>query len=51
MPLYEYWCSKCHYKFEMSRTVDWRYAVSCPKCGGEVRLVPSAFSFKFKEVT
>jgi putative FmdB family regulatory protein len=47
MPIYEYRCSRCHYRFEtthrVGETVD-----RCERCGGPVRRVfsPPALIFK-----
>ncbi|MGD2270259.1 MAG: zinc ribbon domain-containing protein [Desulfobacterales bacterium] len=43
MPLYEYNCEKCNYKFDrLVMHMDTR--VSCPICQGEVKKLMSTFS-------
>lgn len=44
MPIYEYQCCRCDDRFE--KLVFRQEDVSCPKCGGEVRRLMSACSFK-----
>lgn len=52
MPIYEYYCSKCHKKFEEIRPMEERLGAKCPKCGSKGRLVPSRFShFWFNPLT
>lgn len=43
MPLYEYECESCGYRFdEMSKIDDRHQPRSCPKCQGNSTLAPSA---------
>lgn len=32
MPVYKYECPGCHCHFEVSKSVDDRYMIRCPKC-------------------
>ncbi len=49
MPLYEYQCSKCHYRFELIQKFSDAPATQCPNCGQETaeRLI-SAPAIQFK---
>jgi len=47
MPIYDYWCSQCHQKFEESKSMEKRHTAICPRCNTKGKLMPSAFSFKF----
>lgn len=47
MPIYEYICSMCRHQFEARVSIAGRdWGVKCPKCGADVRRLPSAPSFK-----
>jgi len=48
VPIYEYQCSKCHYRFEKLQRFSDPPASACPQCGGSVSqlLSPSAIQFK-----
>lgn len=43
MPLFEYNCSKCHYRFD-KMVQRWDVTVKCPLCRGEVQKLMSTFS-------
>lgn len=47
MPLYEYQCTQCAERVEIIQRVSDPYS-HCPKCGGEMRKLPSAPSLQFK---
>lgn len=45
MPLYEYVCPECQYKFEKIRPLSQAdQPVPCPRCQGEARKVMSTFA-------
>lgn len=45
MPLYEYECQDCHEVFdELRRSEDREKPIACPECGGEGRVLISAFA-------
>ncbi|MBA7649353.1 hypothetical protein ES703_57150 [subsurface metagenome] len=48
MPIYEYECGLCHFKFEKKQRFDAKPLTICPKCQGEVRRVlhPTPIIFK-----
>lgn len=49
MPIYEYECKKCAYRFELKRRfVEDKESPCCPQCQGEVRQLfsPPAIIFK-----
>ena len=48
MPLYEYECDACHDRFEVIQKVDDKPVQRCQKCGGKVRRLISAPSFRFR---
>ncbi|MEE8112626.1 MAG: FmdB family zinc ribbon protein [Acidobacteriota bacterium] len=48
MPLYEYECNACHDRFEVIQKVDEDHVNTCKKCGGKVRRLISAPSFRFR---
>ena len=48
MPLYEYECFVCKYRFEKIRRVDDESPVSCPNCDGEVRRLLGVPALQFK---
>ncbi len=53
MPLYEFQCLKCGYRFELKQELRQGFGepticpVVCPECGGEVERKVSNFSFIF----
>jgi putative FmdB family regulatory protein len=47
MPLYEYQCTQCAERVEIIQRVSDPYS-HCPKCGGEMRKLPSAPALQFK---
>ncbi len=49
MPIYEYRCKKCGYKFEELVLPGEKEPEKCPKCGGELeRLFGTGVGFIFK---
>ncbi len=42
MPIFEFLCLKCKHRFE--ELIFKEREVRCPRCGGEVKKVPSKFS-------
>ncbi len=48
MPLYEYVCEDCGYRFEVIQRFSDKPLEVCPKCGGKLRKVfsPPAIHFK-----
>lgn len=48
MPLYEYECRGCQYRFEMTQKVNDPPAKACPHCGGKVTKVISSPAIVFK---
>ena len=48
MPLYEYLCEACGERTEFLQRFADAPEVTCPKCGGAMRKLPSAPSFQFK---
>jgi len=48
MPIYEYQCKKCKYRFEKIQKFSDPHVKKCPKCGSalELLLSPSAVQFK-----
>ena len=48
MPIYEYECEKCSFKFDLLRKVGENGEASCPRCQGYSRRLFSAVSFIFK---
>ena len=52
MPLYEYQCEKCEYKFSLFRHIDSRDREStCPLCGGPGHKVLTAPMIQVKKTT
>lgn len=47
MPLYEYECTKCHHRFEVTHHVGGS-AGTCPVCGGPPRRIFSSIGLVFK---
>ena len=48
MPLYEYQCKKCGYRFEKLRQFSDKPIKKCPDCGGAVEQLISASAVQFK---
>ena len=48
MPLYEYQCKKCHYRFEKIQKFSDKPMKKCPDCGGPVDQLISAPAVQFK---
>jgi len=48
MPLYEYECQKCHYRFEKLQRFSDPPPAKCPECGGKVSQLLSAPAVQFK---
>jgi putative FmdB family regulatory protein len=48
MPLYEYECSSCAYRFERIQKFSDPLVDVCPKCGGSVRKLLSSPAIQFK---
>jgi putative FmdB family regulatory protein len=48
MPLYEYQCEKCGYRFEKIQKFSDKLVKKCPECGGPVEQVISAPAVQFK---
>lgn len=48
MPIYEYCCDDCDYKFEVMQKITEAPLVECPKCQGKIRrlISPAAFVLK-----
>ncbi len=49
MPVYEYECSSCSYRFEERVSFDDENARYCPRCGGSVERVIYAVPHIWKE--
>jgi putative FmdB family regulatory protein len=48
LPIYEYECSKCSYRFELKRSFNENGSVTCPQCGCEARKIFSPVPIIFK---
>lgn len=48
MPLYEYQCKKCHYRFEKIQKFSDSHVKKCPECGGPIEQLISAPAVRFK---
>ena len=48
MPIYEYECKNCGFKFEVWQKITEEPLKTCKKCGGEVRRLISNTSFILK---
>ena len=48
MPLYEYECKKCGYRFERIQRFSDPMVKKCPECGGKVEQLISAPAVQFK---
>ncbi len=48
MPLYEYRCKKCGYRYEKIQKFNAEPEGACPKCGGELERPLTAPALQFK---
>ncbi len=48
MPIYEYKCSSCHFRFEQKQRFDAKPVAVCPKCQGKARRVIHSVPVIFK---
>ena len=48
MPVYEYECSCCHFRFDLKQHFDEEPVSICPKCQGKTRRVIHAVPIHFK---
>ena len=48
MPLYEYHCNQCGYRYEKIQKFNSEAEVACPKCGGELQRPLTAPALQFK---
>ena len=48
MPLYEYHCAQCGYRYEKIQKFNDEPEVVCPKCGGELQRPLTAPALQFK---
>jgi len=48
MPIYEYECRHCHFRFERRQRFDEEPVTICPKCGGKARRVLHSVPIFFK---
>ena len=48
MPIYEYECDKCRFKFELFKKVGEDVEVWCPRCHGQGRRIFSSVPIIFK---
>lgn len=48
MPIYEYKCGSCHFRFERRQRFEDKPLGRCPKCGGEARRVIHSAPVIFK---
>jgi len=48
LPIYEYECSLCHFKFERKQRFDEEPVAKCPKCEGKARRVIHSVPVIFK---
>ena len=48
MPIYEYKCTKCGYRFDMLQKFSDTLIAHCPKCNGPVKKLVSHSSFQLK---
>ncbi len=48
MPLYEYRCTQCGYRYERIQKFDAEPDAICPKCGGELQRPLTAPALQFK---
>ena len=48
MPIYEYECSDCQFRFERKQSFDEESVVACPECQGQSRRVIRSIPVIFK---
>jgi len=48
VPIYEYECEKCFFKFDLMKKVGENGGASCPRCHGHSRRLFSVVPFIFK---
>ena len=48
MPLYEYHCNQCGFRYEKIQKFDSEAEVACPKCGGKLQRPLTAPALQFK---
>ena len=48
MPIYEYYCERCHDEFEVTQKITDDPLKECPRCQGPVRKLISQSSFVLK---
>ena len=48
MPIYEYLCQDCAYKFELKQSMKDETVTTCPRCGKSVGRIISAPAIMFK---
>lgn len=48
MPVYEYQCKKCRYKFELKQSFNDDPIVTCPQCGSKAKRIFSSVPIIFK---
>ena len=48
MPLYEYQCQDCHFRFEKLQRLSDPPPAKCPECGGKIAQLMSAPAVQFK---
>ena len=48
MPIYEYECQSCHYRFEKKQGFHDKPVEECPKCGGRPRRIIHSAPVIFK---
>ena len=48
MPIYEYECSVCHFRFERKQSFDEESVAACPECQGKARRVIRSIPVIFK---
>jgi len=48
MPIYEYECSQCDFRFERKQRVEEEPIAMCPKCQGKARRVINSVPIIFK---
>ena len=48
MPIYEYECEKCSFRFELKRRFSEDGSGFCPRCGGQARRLFSPVAIIFK---
>jgi putative FmdB family regulatory protein len=48
VPLYEYECQDCHYRFERLQRLSDPPPPKCPECGGKIAQLLSAAAIQFK---